>query len=205
MGKGHWTKSMQRVSRVILFGLTLLVAYAAWPVYSAMKIRDALMAGDTATLTHSIEWEAVRTSLKASMSAEALAKLEADPNAPQPSLWQRIKSTVTPRVADSVIDRYVTPEHLPVLLGYRRIWRGTIQPALGREEPPTALAGTLFAGSVVDRFASFWSRLRRGVIYSPTRIEFEIEDKYHRSRRYIGTLELKGFAWKLTSLATVGY
>jgi hypothetical protein len=197
---------MQRVPRVILIVVGLMVAYAAWPVYSAMKIRDALMAGDTATLAHSVEWGAIRTSLKASMSAEAQAKLAADPNTPPPSLWQRIKSTVAPHLADSVIDRYVTPEYLPVLLGYRRIWRGTVQPALaiGREEPPTVLAGTLFAGSVVDRFATFWSRLRRGVIYSPTRVEFEIEDKYQPSRRYTGTLELKNLSWKLTSLAIVG-
>jgi Protein of unknown function (DUF2939) len=195
---------MQRLPRVILIASGLLVAYAAWPIYSALKIRDAMVAGDTATLTHSVEWDSVRASLKASMSAEALAKLEAEPDTPPPSLWQRIKSTVAPRMADSVIDRYVTPEHLPVLLGYRRIWRGTVQPVLGREEPPTVLAGTLFAGSVVDRFASFWSRLRRAVFYSPTRMEIEVEDKYQRSRRYIGTLELKGFGWKLTGLSIAG-
>ena len=38
-----------------------------------------------------------------------------------------------PSMADSVIDRYVTPENLPVLLGYRRIYRGTVQPG---DRPP---------------------------------------------------------------------
>lgn len=198
---------MQRLLRVILIVLGLSVAYAAWPFYSAFKIREAMVAGDTATLTHSVEWTSVRASLKASISADALARLEADPNAPPPSVWQRVKSAVAPRMADSVIDRYVTPEYLPVLLGYRRIWRGTVQPALGlgREEPSTVLDGTLFAGSVVDRFASSWKRLRRGVFYSPTRIEIEIEDKYKPGLSYVSTLEFKalgwGFGWKLTSLA----
>ena len=195
---------MQRLSRFILVILALLVAYVAWPLFTALQIRDAMIAGDTATLTRRIEWDAVRASLKASLSPMALARLEADPDAPPPSMWQRLKSAVAPRMAGSVIDRYVTPEHLPVLLGYRRRWRGTVQPALGREEPPTVLADTLFAGSVIDRFASFWKRLRRAVFYSPSKIVLEVEDKYAPGRLYIGTLELKGFEWKLTGLTIAG-
>jgi hypothetical protein len=100
---------MQRLPRVILIVFGLLVAYAAWPFYSALKIRDAMVFGDTATLAHSVEWDSVRASLKASMSAEALARLEADPNTPPPSIWQRVKSAVAPRMADCVIDGYVRP------------------------------------------------------------------------------------------------
>ena len=195
---------MQRLPRVILVFSALLVGYWIWPLHAALQIREAMIAGDTATLARRVEWNSVRTSLKASLSPESVARLEADPNAPQPSLWQRIKSTVAPRMANTVIDRYVTPENLPVLLGYRRIWRGTIQPALGYEEPPTVMAGTLFAGSVIDRFASFWKRLRRAVIHSPSKVVLEVEDKYHPGRSYIGTLELRGLDWKLTELTVAG-
>jgi len=195
---------MQRLPRVILITIGLMVAYAAWPLHAALQIRDALIAGDTATLTQRIEWDGVRASLKASLSPEGLASLEADPNTPPPSLWQRIKSVVTPSVSARAIDRFVTPEYLPVLLGYRRFWRGTVQPALGYQEPPTVLAGTLLAGSAIDRAASFWKRLRRAVFYSPMRIEVEIEDKYRPGRFYTGMLELKGLTWKLTSLSVSG-
>lgn len=195
---------MQRRPRVIVIILGLMAAYVIWPLYTALQIRDAMISGDTATLVRKIEWDTVRASLKASMSPEAIARLEADPNAPPPSLWQRVKSAVAPRLAGTVIDRYVTPESLPVLLGYRRFWRGTVQPALGREEPPTALAGTLFAGSAVDRFASFWRRLRRAVFQSLTRIEIEVQDRYQPGRSYTGTLELRGFEWKLTALTVTG-
>jgi hypothetical protein len=102
----------------------LLVAYAAWPVSAALEIREAVVAGDTATLNRKVEWEALRASLKASITPETIARLMADPDAPPPTLWQRIKAAVAPTMADSVIERYVTPEHLPVLLGYRRIYRG---------------------------------------------------------------------------------
>jgi hypothetical protein len=107
-------------------------------------------------------------------------------------------------MADTIIDRYVTPENLPVLLGYRRIYRGTLRPALGLVEPPTVLAGTWLGGTGLDRFASFWTRVRRAVLYSPTRFVLEVEDKYRPGRRYVGTLELKGLDWKLTGLSVTG-
>jgi len=195
---------MQQLPRAILIFVALVIGYWAWPLHAALQIREAMISGDTATLARRVEWNSVRASLKASMSPESVARLEADPNAPQPSLWQRIKSTVAPRMANTVIDRYVTPENLPVLLGYRRIWRGTIQPALGYEEPPTVMAGTLLTGSVIDRFASFWKRLRRAVIHSPSKVVLEVEDKYHPGRSYIGTLELRGLDWKLTELTVAG-
>jgi hypothetical protein len=195
---------MQQLPRAILIFVALVVGYWAWPLHAALQIREAMISGDTATLARRVEWNLVRASLKASVSPEAIARLEADPNAPQPSLWQRIKNTVRPTVANTVIDRYVTPENLPVLLGYRRIWRGTVQPALGYPEPPTVLADTLFAGSVVDRFASFWKRLRRAVIHSPGKVVVEVEDKYTPGRSYTGTFELRGLDWKLTELTVAG-
>ncbi len=66
------------------------------------------------------------------------------------------------------------------------------------------MAGTLFAGSVIDRFASFWKRLRRAVIHSPSKVVLEVEDKYNPGRSYIGTLELRGLDWKLTELTVAG-
>jgi len=195
---------MVRLSRVIILVFLALVAYGLWPLYAALQIRQAIVAGDTATLTRKIEWEPLRASLKTSLSPETIAKLAADPNAPTPTLWQRIKAVVAPKVADTVIDLYVTPEYLPVLLGYRRVYRGTLQPALRGPEPPTVLAGTFLDGTHVDRFASFWTRVRRAVFLSPTRFELEVEDRYKAGRRYTGTLELKGWEWKLTGLIVTG-
>ena len=192
------------VKVVILVLLPLALAYAAWPIYSALEIREAVIAGDTTTLNRKVEWEALRASLKTSITPETIARLMADPDAPPPTLWQRIKAAVAPTMADSVIERYVTPEHLPVLLGYRRIYRGTVRPALGLKEPPSALAGTWLDGTAFDRFASFWVRVRRAVFMSPTRFVLEVEDKYRPGRQFVGTLELKGYDWKLTGLSVTG-
>lgn len=195
---------MRRLANAFLFAVLLAVLYAAWPVYAALEIREAIIAGDTATLTRRIEWESLRADLKSSLSPETIARLAADPDSPKPSLWQRIKAVVAPALADTVIDRYVTPENLPQLLGYRRIYRGTLQPVLGLQEPKTVLADSWLGGSAVDRFASFWARVRSAIFYSPTRFVLEVEDKYRPERRYIGTLELKGWTWVLTGLRVTG-
>jgi Protein of unknown function (DUF2939) len=193
-----------RPLKLLLAAALLAVAYMAWPLLTALQIREAIIAGDTATLERKIEWAAVRSSLKVSLSAEAKARLEKDPNAPAPSLWQRIKATVAPSLADSAVDRYVTPENLPSFFGYRETYRNQIRPALGMKEPPTLLAGTLFAGTPIDRVASFYARVRRAVFYSLTRFEVEIVDRYQPERRYVSTFELKGLEWKLTALAVLG-
>src|SRR5262245_29765438 len=195
---------MRWLVRLMVVAVPLAIAYALWPVQSALEIREAVIAGDTETLNRKVEWEALRASLKTSLSPETVARLMADPDAPKPTLWQRIRAVVAPSVADTVIDRYVTPENLPVLLGYRRIYRGTVRAALGRTQPQSVLEGTWLGGSALDRFASFWTRVRRAVFLSPTRFVVEVEDKYRPGRNFIGTLELRGWEWKLTGLSVTG-
>ena len=195
---------MRTLVKTLLIAIPLAIAYAIWPVQSALQIREAVIAGDTETLSRKVEWEALRASLKTSISPETVARLMEDPDAPKPTLWQRIKAVVTPSMTETVIERYVTPEHLPILLGYRRIYRGTVRAALGLKEPPSVLEGTWLGGSAFDRFASFWRRVRRAVFLSPTLFVLEVEDKYQPGRNLVGTLELKGWEWKLTGLSIVG-
>ncbi|HZT47611.1 MAG TPA: DUF2939 domain-containing protein [Hyphomicrobiaceae bacterium] len=195
---------MRGLARVLILLAPLALGYMVWPVYAALEIRQAFIAGDTATLNRKVDWPALRASIKSSITPQTIARLMQDPQAPKPTLWQRIKAAVAPSMTDTIIDRYVTPENLPVLLGYRRIYRGTAQPALDLAEPRTVLAGTWLAGTRIDQFASFWVRLRRAVFYSPTRFEIEAEDQHHPGRRYIGTLEREGFEWKLTGLSVAG-
>jgi len=195
---------MRRRWKLVVVVVVAACVYAAWPVYAALVIREAIIAGDTEILSQRVAWEPLRTSLKSSISPETLARLAADPELPKPSLWQRVKAVLAPKVADPVIDHYVTPEHLPTLLGYQRTYRTHIRPALGLKEPPTAFAGTWLAGGRIDRFASFWARVRRAVFRSPTRFELEVEDKFHPERHYVSTLELRDWTWKLTGLSLGG-
>lgn len=202
---------MDPMRSLLLRTLALLVplllaalAYVAWPLASALAIRDAMRYGDVEVLNQRVDWDSVRGSLKASLTPEAIAKLADDPEAPKRSLWGSVKAAVAPRFADTVIDRAVTPENLPVLLGYRETYKGSIRPALGLKEPPTALTGTLLEGSRIDKGLSFWKRVRRAVFTSPRRVLLEVEDQYRAGRRFTGTMELRGFTWKLTALSIAG-
>lgn len=199
---------MPRYVKGVLGGGLVLVAlalgYVAWPVHAALAIREAMIEGDVQTLNRKVEWDSLRASLKSSLTPEAIAKLAHDPDAPRRTLWQSIKASLAPRFADSVIDRYVTPEHLPVFLGYREVYKGSIRPVLGLKEPPGPLASTPLANTSVDRMAGFWKRVRKAVFVSPTKLLLEVEDKYRPNRRYTGTLELKNYEWRLTALAISG-
>ncbi|MDX2201508.1 MAG: DUF2939 domain-containing protein [Hyphomicrobiaceae bacterium] len=181
--------------------IALTAAYMTWPILAAVQIRDAMRAGDVATLNRMVDWDSVRASLKASVAPETIARLAHSPEAPKRSLWQSIKAAVAPRFADTVIDRYVTPEQLPVFLGYRETYKGTIRPALGLKDPPTVLADTPFAGTRIDKGLSFWKRVRRAVFVSPWRLLLEVEDQFNQGRSYTGTLELRGLQWQLTGLS----
>ncbi len=187
-------------------GLLLLMAlgYVAWPVMTALQIREAMRAGDVETLNRKVDWDSVRASLKASLTPEAIARLAEDPDAPKPSTWQSIKAAIAPRFADTVIERYVTPEHLPVFLGYRETYKGTIRPALGLKDPPGPLAGTPLAGTGLDKGLGFWKRVRKAVFTSPSRLLLEVEDQAKAGRRYIGTMERRGLQWQLTGLSIIG-
>ncbi len=46
---------MRWMVRVLLVMVFLAITYAAWPVSAALKIREAMIAGDTATLNRKVE------------------------------------------------------------------------------------------------------------------------------------------------------
>ena len=39
---------MRRLLKILILALPLAVAYLAWPVFAALEIREAIVAGDTA-------------------------------------------------------------------------------------------------------------------------------------------------------------
>ena len=197
---------MRRLIKVfVLLVMPLGLAYLAWPVYAAFEIRDAMAAGDTETLNRKIDWQALRASLKGSISPETIARLTADPEAPTPTLWQRMKAVVAPSAADTIVDRFVTPENLPILLGYRRLYRGTVRPALGLQEPPTALAGTLLSGSAPRSVRQLLDARppRRLPVAHPLRARGR-RTSIGPAGTYVGTFALRGWEWKLTGLTVTG-
>lgn len=165
-------------------------AYVASPLYTAWAIREAVRNGDSAYLDRKIEWASVRETLRASMHQVAfdMPDPDAEPGV-KPTLWKRIKAYVGGGAVNRFIDSYVTPEGLPQLFEYRKLYRQTITSEPDEKSLPL---GT--------RMRNFWKRLKRAEFRSLTEFEVELADKHDPARRHVGLLEFENFEWKLTEL-----
>ncbi len=187
------------MSRIIAAVLLLFIAgtgYAASPFFAAWNLREAIKAGDTATIERKVVWDSVRSSLRASISGNAQLLPEAAEAGERirPSVWQRVKVAFGQSMLDRFIESYVTPEGLPKLFRYRKTWNGTVKREIDDEDQ----------GSFSERAKTFYSRMVRAEFKSLTRIEIEMSDKVAKDRRYITVMELHGTEWKLAELRIIG-
>lgn len=178
---------------VLLLGCTL---YIASPFWAAWTLREAIKAGDTATIDRKVVWEGVRTSLRASISGSAQLLPEATEAGERvrPTVWQRVKAAFGQSMLDRFIESYVTPEGLPKLFRYRKTWNGTVKGETDDEDK----------GDFFERAKAFYSRMSRAEFKSFTRIEIEMTDKFTPDRRYLSVMELHGIEWKLAELRIIG-
>jgi hypothetical protein len=210
-----------RKSLLVMLGLIALMGgYGVWPVISAFQIKQAVKAGDVATLERKVHWVPVRASLKASIAElQPVASLVAEGPAAsgRPSLWGRFKAAATPMLAETFIDTYVTPEGISQIQAARRGgWRTLFGMAPRVPEPGARTAASMSAaivggdgaldveGNVLARFVAFYQRVVRARFHSLSSVEFEIADKGTPERRYISLFELSNFDWKLASVRVVG-
>lgn len=169
----------------------MAAGHVASPFLAAWSIREAMRTGNSQYLAHKLEWPTVRESLRTSMVAFAIGPTPAaHAKAPPPGLWQRIKTGLSRRAVDSLVDSYVTPERLPQLFTARQFYRENIS---GEAAADAALAWH-------ERARRFWSRIKRAEFHSPTVFEIEMQDRNDPGRHYVGLLKLRGLTWKLTEL-----
>ncbi len=178
---------------VLLLGCTV---YVASPFWAAWSLREAIKAGDTATIERKVVWDSVRTSLRSSIAGNAQFLPEATQAGEQvrPSMWQRVKAAFGQSMLDRFVESYVTPEGLPKLFRYRKTWNGTVKGETDDEDK----------GDFFERAKVFYSRMSRAEFKSLTRIEIEMTDKFSPDRRYLSVMELHGFEWKLAELRIIG-
>jgi hypothetical protein len=178
---------------VLLFGMAL---YALSPFRAAWVLREAIKTADTATIERKVEWDSVRKSFRASIAGNANLLPEATHlgETVRPTIWQRVKSAFGSTMLDRFVESYITPEGLPQLMRYRRMWNGTVKGSTDEEDKL----------EFTERVKLFYRRILRAEFQSPTRIEIEMADRHQPGRRYISTMELYGFEWKLTTLRVVG-
>jgi len=170
--------------------------YFASPFWVAWAIRDAVKSSDTEYLARKVEWESVRSSLKASIAAhtQLVPEISRPEELPKPGLWQRVKMALGQSMIDNFVDSYITPEGLPKLHKYRQTYEHGLQIDLDEEE--AGLSGT-------ERFKRFWNRLKRAEFQSLSRLEIELESKRTPARRYVAVMEFRDFGWRLTGLSII--
>lgn len=185
--------------RFTLLGLTVLLlgaaGYLASPFVAAWTLRHAIMNGDTATIEQKVVWSSVRDSLKTSIARHHQLLPEANELGEKvdPTMWQRVKAVFGQSMLDRFIETYVTPEGLPKLFHYRRMWNTNVK---GEPDERTL--------AMADRVKRFYHRVVRAEFQTPTRVEIELKDKNTPDRRYVTVMELHGFEWKLASLRVTG-
>ena len=187
---------MGRLIAALLLLLLIGGGYVLSPFVAAWNLREAIKAGDTATLERKVIWGSVRSSLRASIASNAalLPELNQAGERLRPTLWQRVKAAFGQSMVDRFVESYVTPEGLPKLFRYRKTWNGTVKSEPDEEEHL----------DFFERAKAFYARLSRAEFSSPSRIEIEMIDRFAPDRRYVSVMELHGFEWKLTGLRIVG-
>ena len=168
--------------------------YVASPFWAAWSLREALRSGDTATIEQRVQWQSVRSSLKASLAtnAQLLSQANDAGAAIRPTMWQRVKSAFGATMLDRFIETYVTPEGLPQLFRYNQLAR--------RHLPGRPSVEELDSRPWTERAVDFYSRLRRAEFRSLTRVELEIGDRFAPERHFVSVMELVSFRWKLTEI-----
>jgi Protein of unknown function (DUF2939) len=178
-------------SLVVLAG----IIYITTPFVAAWSLREAVRNGDVEAVRGRVQWDTVRVTLRDSLAkhADLFTDAELAGSDVKPSLWQRIKGAVGGTMMDRFIESYVTPEGLPKLFQLRQTWRETVQNDLAE----TAKL------SRVERFKAVYHRVKRAEFKGLTTFEVEMADRRSTTRRYVSTMELIDYQWKLTGLRVI--
>jgi hypothetical protein len=170
-------------------------AYVASPFMAAWNLREAVKAGNVEAVQGKVQWDTVRASLKTSLAKhpELFAEATMAGENVKPTMWQRIKSTFGVTMMDRFIESYVTPEGLPKLFQYRQAWRDNV----------SGDTAQLAATPRLERMKQFYDRIKRAEFQGFRKVEIEMQDRKNPDRRYVSTMELIDFDWKLTSLRVI--
>ena len=182
--------------RFVLMGLVCVcaaAAYVAVPFYTAWSIREAIRAGNSTYLADKIEWASLKETLKPSIARMALdlpPEEGEDWAGVKPTMWQRIKAYMGQGMVNRVVEKYVTPEGLPQLFNYRKMYRDKAATAPTDEN----------SQPLTERLRNFWARVKRAEFVTVSRFEIDVADRNAPDRVMAGVLELRGLEWKLTEL-----
>lgn len=89
--------------------------YLGSPYYAVYSLRNAALEADTDKLEASVDFPAVRESLKSQMSAAMMTKMQNDPEM-RDNPFAGLGAMMMPAIIDRMVDSFVTPDGIAAMM-----------------------------------------------------------------------------------------
>jgi len=156
-----------------------LAGYIASPYFAFHRLQDAAKAGDRDGLEATVDFPAVRDDFKAQLNAAFMAKMQSDPGM-KDNPFAAVGMLLVPAVIDRLIDAYITPQGIAMMVAKARTPKQGERPSGGESEHISSHYGYVS----LDRFQAV------------------VSNDAHPDEALTFVLERRGlFAWKLIRIA----
>ena len=158
-------------------------AYFGSPILALHNLSQAAKAGDRERLEQAVDFPAVRTSLKAQLSAALITSMSADPNM-KDNTFRGMGLLLVPAIIDRAIETYVTPDAIATMVTTAKTPTSPPPPSVGPAPttPPPGKLDTHYSFSEMGRF----------------RVDVHDPDAPHSAGKLGLIFERRGlFTWKL--------
>jgi hypothetical protein len=123
---------MRKVLFAVL-GLVIVAAiagYIASPYFAFHRLQDAARTGDRDGLEATVDFPAVRDDFKAQLNAAFMVEMQSDPGMKN-NPFAAVGMLLVPAVIDRLIDSYITPQGIALMVAKARTPRQGRQPSGG--------------------------------------------------------------------------
>jgi hypothetical protein len=165
--------------------MVLMVAYAGWPVWSALQLRAAIKARDLGGIERRVDWPTLRSNLKQKIAVY----LEDESNG---GILSNVKRMLMPFAASQIVEFAVTPRTLALVLA------GGLTVSAANAKAPSEVENAAAVDAVSDQLSL--RRLRWAFFETPTRFRFEATAQTDPTKRIVSVFALHGGSWKLTDV-----
>lgn len=158
----------------LLIGLALLVLiYALSPYYSFWRFTTALRAGDRNQLEKLVDFDSLRKSLKQQLRAKIAGSGANQPQGEKKNgLFGALSPEFGPRLIDTLVDAYVTPEGLAAFLANPRVAES---PAAATAAAPVDPAPETVPSTEPSFRSINWSSVRYAFFTGPREFAVDVQ------------------------------
>jgi len=162
-----------------------MVAYAGWPVWSALQLRAAIKARDLGGIEHRVDWPTLRGNLKQKIAVY----LEDESNG---GILGTVKRMLMPFAASQMVELAVTPRTLALVLA------GGLAASATNAKAASDVESVAAVDAVSDQLSL--RRLRWAFFETATRFRFEATAQTDPTKRIVSVFALHGGSWKLVDV-----